>query len=65
MLPVLGVLIYLILRPASAGWGTGSSEASYHRDWEMGEIETLVRWRNQGTITDEEYLRIKERVIAA
>jgi hypothetical protein len=65
--PLLGVLVYFIVRPKDARWWVpgGHAEHEYSRDWEIGEIETLIRLRNQGTITEDEFTRMKQKVLAA
>ena len=63
--PLVGVLAYFALRPRDARRMVRDEEGLGPRSWEIAEIETLVRLRNQGTITDEEYERIKDRVMAS
>jgi hypothetical protein len=65
--PIIGVLTYFIFRPKDAHW-YGARQAydpNYARDQQIGEITTLVRWRNEGTITQEEFETMRERVMAA
>ena len=64
-LPIIGILSYYIFRPRDAAWFGRESEGLTPRSWEISEIETLVRLRNQGTITNEEYERMKDRVLAS
>ena len=65
LVPILGVLVYFLLRPRDAQWWgpRGGEVALSTRDWQISEVETLVRLRNQGTITDAEFERMKQRVI--
>jgi hypothetical protein len=65
--PFIGMLIYFAFRPRDARWWASFDEEApiYNtRDWQIGELETLTRLRDQGTITDDEFARMKERVMA-
>jgi Phospholipase_D-nuclease N-terminal len=63
--PVLGVFVYWLTRPRETQWWAPDANNSMdHRTQQIGEFETLVRLRNQGTITDEEFDRMKGRVMA-
>jgi hypothetical protein len=66
LLPIVGVIIYLVTRPRDARWfaGRGDEPVIYSlRDQQIAEVETLVRLRDQGTITDDEFARMKDRVL--
>jgi uncharacterized membrane protein len=65
LLPFLGVALYFIFRPADARWWAPRDQdvALSSRDWQVGEIETLSRMRSQGTITEEEFVLMKQRVL--
>jgi hypothetical protein len=65
LLPFLGVALYFIFRPADARWWAPRDEevALSSRDLQIQEIETLSRLRSQGTITEAEFVQMKERVI--
>jgi hypothetical protein len=58
-LPVFGVLAYFIFRPVTPE----QAMRPYSRDWQVGELQTLVRMRDQGTITDAEFNTMKQRII--
>jgi hypothetical protein len=64
-LPVLGVLIYLIARPANLAWSPGSSPADHigPRDMEVGEIEKLDMMRRQGILTEQEFIAIRDQTL--
>jgi hypothetical protein len=64
-LPVLGVLIYLIARPAHVAWSSGSStvDAIAPRDMEVGEIEKLDMMRRQGILTEQEFIAIRDQTL--
>ena len=66
LLPFAGVLVYFIFRPRDAEWwaSRGADVALSTRDWQIGEVETLVRLRSQGTISNDEFERMKDRVIS-
>jgi hypothetical protein len=65
LLPFLGVALYFIFRPADARWWAPRDEevALSSRDLQIQEIETLSRLRSQGTITEAEFVQMKERVM--
>jgi uncharacterized membrane protein len=68
--PIIGVFVYFLLRPKEVLWWSETRREetlreSNPRTWEMGEIETLTRLRSQGTITDEEFATMKQRVLAS
>jgi hypothetical protein len=69
-LPILGVVVYFVLRPAHVQWWTpadpfaSDAYSRSTRSLEIGEVETLVRLRSEGVITEEEFTRMKERVIS-
>jgi uncharacterized membrane protein len=67
--PIIGVFVYFLLRPKEVLWWSETRREetlrqSDPRTWEMGEIETLTRLRSQGTITNEEFATMKQRVLA-
>jgi uncharacterized membrane protein len=68
--PIIGVFVYFVLRPKEVLWWSDTrQEATLRetdpREWEMGEIERLTRLRSQGSITDEEFATMKQRVLAS
>jgi hypothetical protein len=65
--PIIGVVAYFIFRPKEAVWfGRNQGyDPNYARDQQIGEMTTLIRWRNEGTITQEEFERMRDRVMAA
>jgi hypothetical protein len=64
-LPVIGVISYWVLRPKDVRSEEERAFASDVRSWQISEIETLVRLRNQGTISEEEFNSAKQRVMSA
>jgi hypothetical protein len=65
-IPVFGVVAYFILRPKSARalFAEEQEDSPFRtRSWEMSEIQTLIRLRSQGIVTDEEYETMKGRVL--
>ena len=67
--PLIGVFVYWLTRPLDTQWWAPDAnmyadDSMDHRTQQIGEIETLVRLRNQGTITNEEFERMKDRVMA-
>jgi hypothetical protein len=71
-LPLLGVLVYFIARPATAGWWaprgatqvtpSGVGIYAQRSDSIAGEVEMLARLKEEGAITDDEFVRMKQRV---
>jgi uncharacterized membrane protein len=67
--PIIGVFVYFVLRPKEVPWWSETTQGPTLREtdpraWEMGEIERLTRLRSQGSITDEEFATMKQRVLA-
>ncbi len=74
-LPLFGVLIYFLVRPktydswvpqdsASTFYASGPSYASAQPSGAARDIDTLSRLHDQGTLTDEEFKRMKEQALA-
>jgi hypothetical protein len=72
-LPILGTLFYFITRPREADYGytwaadpyaTPSSYSAGPEGGAVRDIETLSRLHAQGTLSDEEYNRLKGEVLA-
>jgi hypothetical protein len=66
--PLLGVAVYFVLRPKTARW-TGSEifdePGEVNAPMPYTELEKLSALHGQGTLSDEEYERMKERLQAA
>jgi hypothetical protein len=64
-LPIFGLLLYFLFRPAEADYYVNS----YARGMDpssgaqIEELEMLNRLRYQGTITEDEYLQMRNRVV--
>jgi hypothetical protein len=68
ILPFLGVLIYLVARPAAANRDLGfveeRADATYTRISAADEIEKAAKLRDAGAITPAEFATIKEQALA-
>jgi hypothetical protein len=73
-LPILGVLIYFLVRPKTIDTWAPESDmytpemARYQSTQSSGavkEIEQLLQLKEQGKITEEEFNQLKQRVLAS
>ena len=63
-IPFIGVLSYLALRPRNMAWLGSQDDPISPRDQAIADVTVLIRLRNEGTITDEEYQTLKQRALA-
>jgi hypothetical protein len=69
-LPVIGMLIYFVARPPRPEEWATSEYSSYApgpspSGGTVREMEALIQLKQQGAISDEEYTRLKDRVLGA
>jgi hypothetical protein len=65
--PILGSVVYIVRRPEDSHWfaKSGYAEIEAHsREWQIQQVETLIRLRNQGSITEAQFQSVKQRVLA-
>jgi hypothetical protein len=66
ILPVLGTLIYLAVRPQDAYVTRSVPNLSAVEAYDpVGDLETLSRLRQAGKLTEEEFVTAKSKVLAA
>jgi hypothetical protein len=63
VLPILGVLIYLIARPNSTRWWRPQGAAAGRSVSHMSGSEGLEQLRRQGVLTDREFAEIRDQAI--
>jgi hypothetical protein len=73
VLPWLGTLLYLIVRPKGSGWWGRSNgvvpepdynpAAQYTTESAASELSTLADLHDRGKLTDEEFAAAKQRVV--
>ena len=64
--PILGVLAYFVLRPRKAPedlWWDADNIYARHDGSLTFQMQTLAQLRKEGSISDEEFNRIKERAL--